>query len=293
MQIPGFRGLALSVVVKRTVADFLQDKMTIYAAALSYYVLLAIFPFLVFLIALLGFLNIAGVFDWLFDQARRLLPQQAMDTVGMVIDELRQQESELLSAGIIGALLSASAGVRGLMEALNVAYDVDKRRPAWKHYPLSVLYTLGLAAMIIAAASLMLLGPQAIEWLAEQVGLGQAFTTLWSWLRLPVAALLLMCSVAVVYYAFPNVDQRFRFITPGAVLAVLVWIVASFGFGYYVANFANFQATYGSLGAVIVLLLFFYLSAIALLLGAELNAVIMSGEPAPGDPQPQQQTRTS
>ena len=293
MQLPGLRGLALRVVVKRTIAGFVQDKMTIYAAALSYYVLLAIFPFLVFLIALLGFLNIAAVFDWLFDQARLLLPPQAMDTVSTVIDELRQQESGLLSAGIIGALWSASAGVRGLMEALNVAYDVAERRPAWKRYPLSILYTLGLAFMIIMAAFLMLAGPRAIGWLAEQVGLGQVFTTFWSWLRLPVAVLLLMCAVAVVYYAFPNADQRFRFITPGAVLAVLVWIVASLGFGYYVANFANYQATYGSLGTVIVLLLFFYLSAVALLVGAELNAVIMHGEPAPGDPQPPQQTPTS
>lgn len=293
MQIPGLRGIKLSVVARRTVDEFVQDKMSIYAAALSYYVLFAIFPFMVFLIALLGFLNLADVFDWLFDQARILLPQQAMDNVGAVIGELRQQESGLLSFGIIGAIWSASAGVRGLMDALNVAYDVDERRPAWKRYLLSIIYTLALAALIILAAGLMLIGPRAISWLAEQVGLGQAFTTLWSWLRLPIAALLLMCSVAVVYYALPNVDQRFRFITPGAVLAVLVWIVASLGFGYYVSNFANYQATYGSLGAVVILLLHFYLSATTLLLGAELNAVIMHSEPVPGDPRPRRQTSPS
>ena len=286
MQIPGLRGLALSVVARRTVDEFLQDKMSIYAAALSYYVLFAIFPFAAFLIALLGFLNISAVFDWLLGEARTVLPQQAMDTLGVVIDELRQQESGLLSAGIIGALWSASAGVRALMNALNVAYDADEGRSTWKRYPLSVIYTLGLAVMIIVAAGLMLIGPRAIGWLAEQAGLGPAFTTLWNWLRLPIAVLLLMCAVAVVYYAFPNVDQRFRLITPGAVLAVLVWLVASLGFGYYVSHFANYQATYGSLGAIIILLLHFYLSATALLLGAELNAVIMHSVPAPGDAQP-------
>ncbi len=215
-----------------------------------------------------------------------------MAQVEQVIGEIQEEQGGALSFGIIVAIWAASGGVRATMHAMNVAYDVTEARPAWKRYPLSVLYTLGLAVMIIVAAFLMLIGPRTIGWLAAQVGLGQVFPTLWSWLRLPAAALLLMCAVAVVYYAFPNVDQRFRFITPGAVLAVLVWIVASLGFGYYVANFANYQATYGSLGTIIVLLLFFYLSAIALLLGAELNAVIMHGVPEPGDPQPQQPRTT-
>lgn len=287
MRIPGLRGLKLSVVARRTAGEFVQDKMSIYAAALAYYVLFAIFPFTIFLIALLGFLNISAVFDWLFDQARRLLPPQALNSVRAVIDELRRQQRGLLSFGVIGALWSASSGLRGLMDALNVAYDVGERRPAWKRYPLSIVYTLGLAALIIVAAGLMLIGPRAVGWLADQLGLGQLFTTLWGWLRLPIAALLLMCSVAVVYYALPNVHQRFRLITPGAVLAVLVWITASLGFGYYVAHFGNYQATYGSLGAIIILLLHFYLSASALLLGAELNAVIMQSAPAPGDARPQ------
>jgi membrane protein len=287
MRIPGLRGLKLSVVARRTVAEFLQDKMSIYAAALSYYLLLAIFPFTIFLIALLSFLNISTVFDWLLDQARRLLPQQALESVAGVIGELRQQQRGLLSLGVIGALWSASSGVRGLMDALNVAYNVDERRPAWKRYPLSIIYTLGLAALIIVAAGLMLVGPRAIVWLADQVGLGQVFTTLWRWLRLPIAALFMMCSVAIVYYALPNVHQRFRFITPGAALAVLVWVTGSLGFGYYVSHLANYQATYGSLGAIIILLLHFYLSANAMLLGAELNAVIMQSAPAPGDAQPQ------
>ena len=160
------------------------------------------------------------------------------------------------------------------MNALNAAYDVAEDRPAWKRYPLSIFYTIVLAIVIILAVGLMLVGPQVMEWLANQIGLGALFITLWAWLRLPVAILLLMVVVALAYYLFPNVDQPFRFITPGSVLAVIVWIAASFGFSFYVSNFVSYSATYGSLGAVIVLLLYFFVSAAVLLFGAEVNAQI-------------------
>ena len=134
--------------------------------------------------------------------------------------------------------------------------------------------TLGLAALLILATGLMAVGPQWIGWLAEQVGLGRLFVLLWTWLRWPVAIVLLMLAVALIYYVAPDVEQEFRFITPGAILAVLVWVAASLGFGYYVNSFANYNAMYGSLGAIIVLLLYFFLSAAVLLFGAEVNAVI-------------------
>ena len=120
----------------------------------------------------------------------------------------------------------------------------------------------------------MLVGPQVVEWLAGQVGLGTLFVMLWAWLRFPAAILLLMVFVALVYYMFPNTDQPFRFITPGAILAVIVWVATSFGFSYYVSNFANYSVTYGSFGAVIVLLLYIFISAAVLLFGAEVNAEI-------------------
>ncbi len=275
MEIPGLRGLGPGTVMKRAGQDFSKDKMLTHAAALAYHVLFAIFPFTVFLIALLGFLNLSDFFDWLLEQARTVVPQNAMGQVQDVIDEIREQgQGGLVSFGIIVALWSASAGVRATIDALNVAYDVQETRPAWKLYPLSIIYTLGLAVMLVAAAAFMLVGPQFIEWLAGQIGLGTIFATLWAWLRLPIAVVLLMVAVAVVYYVGPNVDQPFRFITPGSVLAVIVWVAASLGFSYYVSSFANYSATYGSLGAVIVLLLFFYISAAVLLLGAEVNAVI-------------------
>ncbi len=259
----------------KPIEEFIEDDMTTYAAALAYQTLFSLFPFVLFLVALLGFLQIPAFFDWLLDQARTVLPEQAMGIVEQVIGQIRGQSSGgLLSLGIIIALWAASSAVRMLMNALNAAYDVAEDRPAWKRYLLSIFYTLILAVVIILAVGLMLVGPQVMEWLVDQIGLGPLFVTLWAWLRLPVAILLLMVVVALVYYLFPNVDQPFRFITPGSVLAVVVWIAASFGFSFYVSNFASYSATYGSLGAVIVLLLYFFVSAAVLLFGAEVNAQV-------------------
>jgi membrane protein len=275
MQIPGFRGVPARDVAKESVKKFLDDDMATYAAALAYQVLLSLFPFIIFLIALLSFLQIPGFFTWLVEQASAVLPQDALGEVKAVIGEIQnQREGGLLSFGIIAAIWIASAGIRSTMNAMNAAYNVEEGRPTWKRYLMSILYTLGLAVVIVGAVGLMLMGPQVMTWLTEQVGMDQLFVTLWRWLRIPTAAVLLMLAVALIYYFAPNVDQRFRFITPGSILAVIVWVAASLGFSYYVANFANYSAIYGSIGAIIILLLYFYLSSVVLLFGAEVNAVI-------------------
>ena len=131
-----------------------------------------------------------------------------------------------------------------------------------------------IAAMLILAAGLLIIGPQLMQSLAQQVGLEQIVVLVWSWVRWPLALLLLMLAVAMVYYVAPDVEQDFRFITPGSVLAVLVWVAVSLAFGYYVRNFADYSATYGSIGAIIVLLLYFFITSAVLLFGAEVNAVI-------------------
>jgi membrane protein len=275
MQIPGFRGVRVRHVAKESVRCFLEDDMATYAAALAYQVLFAFFPFIIFLIALLSFLRAPGFFEWLMEQARAVLPQDAMGQVTEVIGEVQnRREGGLLSFGIILAIWVASSGVRSTMNALNNAYNVAEARPMWKRYLMSILYTLGLAVMLVLAVGLMLIGPQVITWLTEQFGLDQLFVALWTWLRIPVAILLMMLAVAMIYYFAPNVEQKFRFITPGAVLAVISWVVASLAFSYYVSNFGNYSATYGSVGTVIMLLLYFFISSAVLLFGAEVNAVI-------------------
>ena len=280
MLFPVLKGLPLGKVLIRTVKEFIDDEMSTYASALAYQMLFSLFPFILFLIALIGFLHLPDFFSWLRLQSELVLPPQALESVNPVIDQLQQSKGGLVSIGIVIALWTASAGVRLMMNAMNAAYDVVEGRPLWKRLPLSIFYTIGIAGMLLAAAALMVLGPQFMSWLAGQVGLEEFVVTLWTILRWPVIILLLMVAVAVMYYVMPDVEQKFRFITPGSVLAVVVWIIASLGFAFYVKTFADYNAMYGSIGAIIVLLLYFYISAAVLLLGAEMNAVIehMSAE---------------
>lgn len=274
MIFPELRQLPLGKVMVRTVSEFLDDEMSTYASALAYQMLFSLFPFLLFLIALIGFLHLPDFFSWLRLQSELVLPPQALEQVNPVIDQLQQSKGGLLSIGIFIALWTASAGVRLMMSAMNAAYDVVEARPVWKRIPLSVLYTIGIAMMMLAVAALMVTGPQVMNWVAAQIGMEEFIVTLWTILRWPLIVILLMVAVALIYYVMPDVKQEFRFITPGSVLAVVVWIMASLGFGYYVKTFADYNAMYGSIGAIIVLLLYFYISAAVLLLGAEMNAVV-------------------
>ncbi|VVN32443.1 hypothetical protein PS645_04900 [Pseudomonas fluorescens] len=291
MIFPDMKGMPITRVMVRTVKEFVNDEMSTYASALAYQMLFSLFPFILFLIALIGFLHLPDFFSWLRLQSELVLPPQALEQVNPVIDQLQQSKGGLLSVGIVIALWTASAGVRLMMSAMNAAYDVVEGRPAWKLIPLSIVYTVGIAGMLLIAAALMVLGPQVMGWIAAQVGMEEFIVTLWTIARWPVVVILLMVAVALIYYVMPDVKQDFRFITPGSVLAVVVWIMASLGFGFYVKEFANYNAMYGSIGAIIVLLLYFYISSAVLLLGAEMNAVIehMSsegkdpGEKVPGE----------
>src|SRR3989338_2083894 len=250
MLFPDLEGVGLGTVLKRAVMDFIGDELPTYSSALAFQLFFSLFPFLLFLIALIGVLDLQPFFDWL------------------------RQQAELFSVAILVALWTASAGVRSTMDAMNKAYGVKEGRPTWKRLPLSLFYTVAIALVLLLAAGLVVLGPQVMNWLAQQVGLERIVVILWTWLRWPVAVLLLMVVVAAVYYLAPDVEQEFRFITPGSVLAVAVWILASLGLGFYVQNFADYNATYGSIGAIIIFLFYLYISAAVLLFGAELNAVI-------------------
>lgn len=284
MFAPGAGGQGLGWLLKCAVKDFLDDDMPTYASALAYQIFFSLFPFLLFLIALIGFFNLPDFFAWLQQQAALVVPAEAMDEIAPIILQLQNEQGGLLSVGIVVAIWSASSGIRSAMHALNVAYDVKEGRPPWKRIPLSVLYTIGLALLLMLVAGLMVTGPAAMRWAAAQFGMEEAVVTVWTWARWPVAVLVMVLVVAIVYYVAPDVEQEFRFITPGSVLAVLVWIAASAGFGYYLKNFGNYNAMYGSIGAIIILLLYFYLSAAVLLFGAELNAVIEHNAPAGKDP---------
>lgn len=280
MRIPGMRGLAVGVVFKQAVKEYASDDMSTYASALAFQTLFSLFPFIVFLIALLGVLQLGDFFDLLRTQAAHFLPPSAMDQVNKVIGEIQRPRGGLLSTGVLLAVWASSAAIRATMDALNVAYDIKERRPTWKIYLLSIVYTIGIAALLIVATALMVMGPELIRWVTGLVGLDSIFVVLWTWLRWPVALLLMCLAIALVYYVAPNIKQQFRFITPGAVLAVLVWIAASLLFSLYVQHFANYSRTYGSLGTIIGLLMYFFISAAVMLLGAEVNSVIEHMMPA-------------
>ena len=201
----------------RAIKDFSADDMLVYAAALSYQLFFSLFPFIIFLLALLGVLNVTSFFDWLIKQSQTVLPGQASGLMENIIGQIRgQAASGALSVGAVLALWSASAAVRMAMHALNVAYDVEDQA-VWKKFPLSLIYTVLLAVLVIAAAAMMVIGPQLASWIAQQVGMGPLFATVWTWARIPVAVVLLMLVAALIYYLFPNTDQPFRFVAPGAV----------------------------------------------------------------------------
>ena len=274
MEIPGLHGLGVLELFKKSIIDFINDDLLTHASALAFQALFSVFPFIIFLVALLSFLDLSYFFEWLRQELQVFLPQASMDQVNQVLDQLQRPREGLLSFGALFALWTASAAVRSTMHAMNIAFDVPEERPAWKRFPLSIFFTIGLAALLIVAAALLTIGPQAMQWLADRVGLGQVFVTVWAWLRWPVAFLILNLVIALIYYVSPNIEQKFRFITPGALLSVTIWILSSIGFNYYVTNFADYNAMYGSIGAVIVLLMYFFISSTILLYGAEINAVV-------------------
>lgn len=274
MSYLGLQGVSKWSLVKRSLREFTKNDMSTYAAALAFRALLSLFPFLLFLTATLSFLHLPGFFNWLRDQAALAFPPMVMEMLDPVIDQLQEENNSILSISIIMAIWVSSTGMRSLMNAMNNAYNVQESRPAWKLFPLSIGFTLGVALLLMVAAGFMVIGPAAAEWLATQLGMQDLWILSWNWLRWPLVVFILMFVVAMIYYLTPDVEQQFRFITPGSAIAVVVWIGASIGFGIYARNFANFQLFYGGIGAVIILLLYFYISAAVMLYGAQLNAVV-------------------
>ena len=281
MAIPGLRGLSVGEVARRLVKEVKEDDCAGQAAQLAYYFLFSLFPLMLFLVTLIGYLPIPDLFDRMMEAASRVLPPEAMSLVRDTIETVTtRRRGGLLSFGVLLALWSASAGVRAIMSSLNRAYGVEESRPWWKYYGVSLLATVGFSLLAVVAFALLVFGPQIGHALAAYAGLGEAFDAAWAWIRWPTALVLLALVLAGVYYVAPDVEQDFRWLTPGSVLAVVGWVLASIGFSLYVRNFASYDATYGSLGAVIVLLTWLYLTGFFLLIGGEINALVEHLAPA-------------
>jgi membrane protein len=268
---------------------YFEHPMATYAAALAYRGLFGLFPFLFILVVLLGTLGFPDFFDRAMDQARaqssQYVPQQLEPVVepareqvqpllGMIERAEKQAGGDLIFFGVAVALWSVSAVARTLTEAFNVAYQVTETRRWWKQLLLSLAFGPILALVVIVSVALMLIGPELVGSIADVVNLDEVFVRLWGWMRFPVALILLAVVLSVVYHFGPNARQRYRSVVPGAALSVVLWAISSVGFSIYLANFADYGATYGSIGAAVGLLFYLYLCASVVLLGAELNAAI-------------------
>jgi len=268
-------------ILKRTVAEIGADHCLGLAAQLAFYFFLALFPALLFLVALIGYLPVENAISALLEALGTVAPGEALDLLKGQLNELSSgRHGGLLTLGIVGAIWSSSAAMVAIIDALNHAYDVDEWRSWLKRRVLAIGLTIALALFILASLALVLLGPSIVGWAADRFGVAPAVEFAWRVARWPVIAALVVFGVDLVYYFAPNRKARWAWVTPGSLLATCLWVASSFGFKFYVSQFGNYNATHGAIGGVIVLLLWFYVSAFAILIGAEMNGVIEQSERA-------------
>jgi membrane protein len=289
----GRRTESLWDVLKRTVREFREDNLTDWAAALTYYGILSIFPALIVFVSVVGLVG-APLTEPLLDNVGAFAPGEARDILSNAVEGLERSRG---GAGIVAivavaaALWAASGYVAAFMRAANIVWDVEEGRPVWKTLPLRVGITVALLVLLAASALIVVVTGPIAERAGDLIGVSDALVTVWDVAKWPILIFLVSLMLAILYYAAPNVRQPgFRWITPGSIVAVVVWIAASAGFALYVALFASYNKTYGSLGGVIVFLIWLWLSNAAVLLGAELNAElerrrqIEKGVPAEREP---------
>jgi membrane protein len=269
-------------VLRRTVREFVDDGGTDLAAALTYYSVLAIFPALIALMALLG---VFGQTQESIDAIMEILTPLVTDDTRLrwienTLTDLASMDGAGLTVilGLLGALWAASGYVGAFSRAMNRIYEVTEGRPFWRMRPMQIFVTVTNVVLCAAALVILIVSGPVAESIGNVIGVGDELVTIWDWAKWPVLALVVMVIVALLYYATPNVDfTRFRVISVGAFVAILVWLVASIGFAFYVANFGSYNKTYGSIAGVVVTLLWLWITNLALLFGAELDAELERG----------------
>ena len=267
-------------LLKQTFNETLADDVFNLAAQQAYYFFFALFPALLALISIASFFPVENLTGEITTLLQRVAPE---DVTAIVTDQIRQigqsNAGGILTLAFFFTLWSSSSAVVAVCSTLNAAYDVTEGRPWWKVRLTAIGLTVGMALFILISMTLVIAGPTLAEKIAEVMHLGPVFTWSWTILQWPVVFAMVVTAVALVYYFAPDVEQEWVWITPGSVLATMLWVVASLGFRFYVTNFGSYNETYGAIGGVMVLLLWFYVSGIALLVGAELNAEIEHASP--------------
>ena len=272
--------LSWKELFKRTLAETVADDVLNLAAQQAYYFFFALFPALLALISIASFFPIDNLIGQIQAWLERIAPPDVIHIVSEQIAKIAQGNAGgILTIAFLFTLWSSSSAILSVASTLNVAYDITEGRSWWRVRLTAIGLTIGLALFILISMSLIIAGPTLAEKVAEAIGMGPAFTWAWKILQWPVIFVLIATAIALVYYFAPDAEQDWIWITPGSVLATLLWIGASLGFKIYLANFSSYNETYGAIGGVMVLLLWFYVSGIALLVGAELNAEIEHASP--------------
>lgn len=254
---------------------FREDDVPALGAQLTYYLILAVFPFLIFMVSILGLVQLSG--DSLINELIRILPTETGETLSSILTEVVNSSSRtLLSFGMIATIWSASNGLNAIMKGLNKAYDRQENRPFWKVRGISIAATLVLAVVILFSMLMVIFGKIIGDYLFQWTGYSSSFEWIWSIVKyvIPFAAMLSMFTL--LYWVAPNEKLRIRAVIPGALFATLGWIVISLAFQFYINNFGNYSKTYGSLGGIIVLLIWLYMSSNIIILGGEINATLAS-----------------
>jgi membrane protein len=269
-------GLSWQAFARRLYREYRDDAVADSAATLSYYFVFSLFPFLFFLATLTAYIPYARVAaDALLARAYAVLPGPAMAIIDAHVRGLvGHSRPHLLTLGFAITLYSASRGVDAVRKALNRAYDVKESRPLWKTELLAFGMTVGGAALVLVAVGLLLAGSSGGLWLAHRLRIDEQYVIALRWIRWPVIAVVIMGCAAIAYHLLPDVERRFKLITPGSVLGTLVWFGAVLGFGVYAAHFGSYNVTYGSIGGVILLLTWFYITGFIFLMGGEVNAIL-------------------
>jgi membrane protein len=267
-------------VLRRTFAEFSEDNVTDWAAALTYYGILSIFPALIALVSILGLIGSSATGP-LLSNLGGFAPGPAHQILTNALNGLSRSRGGaglLFVVGLAGAVWAASAYIGAFIRASNVIWDVEEGRPIWKTVPLRLVVTVVMLILLTATAfAVTVTGPLA-DHVGKLLGIGSTAVTVWDIAKWPVLLIVVSVMFSILYYATPNVRQPgFRWVTPGGILAVVVWIVVSLLFGIYVANFGSYNKTYGSLGAIVIFLVWLWLTNVAILLGAELNAETQRG----------------
>jgi membrane protein len=269
-----------SGALRRTVREFKDDNLTDGAAALTYYGVLAIFPAILALVSVLGLLGQSAT-QSLIDNLGKVAPGPAKDIFTTAVQNLQKSPGAggvLFFVGLAGALWSASGYVGAFMRASNAIYDIEEGRPIWKKLPVRLGVTLVLVVLLAISALAVVLTGGLADQVGTLLGIGSSLVTVWDIAKWPVLVLIVSFMFALLYWASPNVKQPgFRWMSPGGVVAVILWLIASAAFAFYVANFGSYNKTYGALGGVIIFLVWLWISNVAVLLGAEFNAELERG----------------